>query len=197
MVSLRMPRDTIRMPSLPSGRFVIRIDPALHASLREGARAAGTSLNRYCARKLAAPGGPMDPAAVAVMERADKVLGSLLTGVVAFGSWVRGEESAASDLDVLVIADARAAITRDLYRRWDAGPRLEWDGHRVEPHFVHLPPGHAPISGLWAEVAMDGVVLYQRKYAVSRRLAGLRRRVLEGEVSLHRTAGQSYWVRDS
>lgn len=192
-----MQSDTISAPSLPSGRFVIRIDPALHASLREGARAAGTSLNHYCARKLAAPGGPMDPAAVALMKRAGTVLGSSLLGVVAFGSWVRGDDTAASDLDVLVIADDRVAIARDLYRRWDAGPGLEWNDRRVEPHFVQLPRGNAPISGLWAEVAMDGVVLFQREYAVSRRLAGLRRRILEGEVSLHRVRGQPYWVRES
>lgn len=36
-----------------SGRFVVRIDPALHRRLAAKAEAAGESLNTYCAKKLA------------------------------------------------------------------------------------------------------------------------------------------------
>lgn len=36
-----------------SGRFVVRIDPALHRRLAAKAVAAGESLNSYCAKKLA------------------------------------------------------------------------------------------------------------------------------------------------
>ncbi|MFW6198957.1 MAG: toxin-antitoxin system HicB family antitoxin, partial [Gemmatimonadota bacterium] len=35
--------------SLPSGRFVLRIDPERHLVLREAAEETGMSLNAYCA----------------------------------------------------------------------------------------------------------------------------------------------------
>jgi len=193
---MREQHDTNRNRSLPSGRFNLRIEPELHASLREAARTADTSLNEFCARKLASPGGPMDPAAGAIVYRATSVLGDSLVGVVAFGSWARGDDSPASDLDVLMVADGRITITRELYRRWDDGPGLSWDGHEVTPHFVHLPSESEGVSGLWAEVALDGLVLFERELAVSRYLADVRRRILHGELSYRGAGGQPYWVHE-
>lgn len=69
-----------------SGRFVLRIDPQLHASLRRSARARDVSLNRYCTERLAAPHAELDPAAAAVLGRAASILGDDLLGIVAFGS---------------------------------------------------------------------------------------------------------------
>ncbi len=182
--------------SLPSGRFNLRIEPELHASLRAAARSAGTSLNDHCARKLASPGAALDPAAAAVAKRAARLLGDSLLGVVAFGSWARGEETASSDVDVLLVADDGVAISRALYRRWDARPDLGWDGHDVTPHFVNLPPKAAAVSGLWAEVATDGLVLFERKLMVSTHLAGVRRRILGGEISSRVVDGHRYWVHE-
>jgi len=200
---LSMPYDTThqhhaagRARKRPSGRFVLRIDPDLHASLRAAARAAETSLNDFCARKLASPGGLMDPAVAAVVGRANSVLGDSLVGVVAFGSWARGEEASTSDLDVLLIAGEGVPVVRALYRRWDAGPGLSWDGHKVTPHFVRLPSSRAAVSGLWAEVARDGLVLFERGLAVSRHLANVRRRIARGDLSLRKAGGQRYWVHE-
>ena len=188
--------DTERNRPLPSGRFNLRIAPELHASLRKAARAAETSLNDFCARKLASPGGLMDPAVGAVVDRAGSILGDSLMGVVAFGSWARGEEHAGSDLDVLLVAGEEVPISRGLYRNWDNGPGLHWDGHEVAPHFVHLPSGSEEVSGLWAEVALDGLVLFERDVAVSRHLADVRRRILRGELSYRVAGGQPYWVHE-
>ncbi len=187
-----MSDDTTR----PSGRFVLRIDPDLHETLREAAGAAGVSLNRYCARKLAAPTESADPAAIAVVGRAASVLGDSLLGVVVFGSWARGQEAANSDLDVLFVVGEEVPIARGLYRSWDDGPVLQWDGHEVTPHFVHRPSESEEVSGLWAEVALDGLVLFERELAVSRYLADVRRRILGGELSFRVAGGQSYWVRE-
>lgn len=181
----------------PSGRFVVRIDPALHASLRARARSGGVSLNRYCARELGSPSSELPTPAAEAVGRAHSILGESLIGVVVFGSWTRGEPSWESDLDILLIAGDRVPISRGLYRQWDDGPGLEWDGHTVEPHFVHLPAAGETPSGLWAEVAMDGLVLFERRLAVSRTLAGVRRLILEERVG-HRVAhGNPYWVREA
>ncbi len=194
-----MQNDTIRnrRERSPSGRFVVRIDPSLHAALRANARSEGVSLNRYCARKLGSPGSELPQPASDVVDRAFSILGESLSGVVVFGSWARGAPSWESDLDVLVIAADRLPISRGLYRHWDEGPELEWDGHAVEPHFVHLPAEDRTPTGLWAEVAMDGLVLFERGLAVSRRLAGIRRRILEKRISHRVVHGNSYWVRGS
>ena len=67
----------------PSGRFVLRIEPELHAGLRRAAKEAGLSLNEYCARKLAAPenrdAGPLEVA----IRQASTTFGKQLIGVVA------------------------------------------------------------------------------------------------------------------
>lgn len=191
-----MADDTAPTRRPASGRFVLRIDPALHASLREAARASDTSLNRYCARKLASPSTVLDGVAAAIVRRAALVLGSSLLGVVAFGSCIRGDHSAASDLDVLLVAGDDVDISRELYRRWDDAPELSWHGYPVAPHFVHLVPDSEPVSGFWAEVALDGLVLFDQRFEVSRQLSELRRRILAGETSRRVVLGQSYWVRE-
>ena len=187
--------DTILGESLPSGRFVLRIDPGLHGALRTAARAASMSLNEYCARKLASPGALLDSEAATLVERAARLLGESLVGVVAFGSGARGQIGAASDFDVLLIAEERVPITRGLYRRWDREPALHWRGHEIEPHFVHLPPEGAVPSGTWAEVATDGLVLHERGWSVSERLADIRRMISAGRISRRLLHGQPYWVR--
>jgi len=180
-------------PDPASGRFLLRIDPGLHSALREAARRSKLSLNDYCARKLASPGAEVAGAAADVVQRAAALLGQALLGTVAFGSWARGEQGEDSDVDVLVVVDDATPITRELYRRWDADP-LTWEGHRVEPLFVRLPQAGARISGLWAEAAVDGVVLFDAAFSVSRRLGEIRRRIAAGEVTRRSVHGQPYWV---
>ena len=192
-----MESDTIpkSSPRAASGRFVLRIDPALHASLRDAARAVDTSLNRYCAGKLASPAPILDHEATAIVHRARAILGESLLGVVAFGSWTRGDESPSSDLDILLVADDRVSVSRDLYRNWDAEPGLSWHGHPVSPHFAHLRPDFEPVSGFWAEVALDGLVVFDPEWVVSRHLVALRRRISEGEIEQRVAGGRAYWVR--
>lgn len=176
----------------PSGRFLVRLEPALHAELRAAAARAGVSLNELCARRLAVPGDGGGPGAEAV-ERVRRQVGGELLGVVAFGSWAREEAMSRSDIDLLVVLAPAMPVVRDLYRPWDAQP-LRWDGRPVEPHFVHLPAAGDRISGLWAEAAVDGVVLFDRELAVSLRLVEIRRRIVAGEIARRRSHGHPYWV---
>lgn len=176
-----------------SGRFILRIDPGLHGALRAAAREAGVSLNEYCARKLAAPGVHLAGPAIGVVRRAAALVGEALVGLVVFGSWSRDELTAASDVDVLVILDARVTLTRELYRSWDEEP-VSWEGWRVEPHFVRLADIGGRVPGIWAEAAVDGIVLFERGLEVSRRLVAIRRRIVDGTLVRRRVHGQPYWV---
>jgi hypothetical protein len=179
----------------PSGRFVIRISPGLHAALRANAAAAGVSLNDYCARKLAAPSGPaatLAPA-MAVVERAAELFAERLIGVVAYGSWARQEMSDGSDVDVLVVLESGTPVTRALYRRWDERP-IDWAGRSVEPHFVELPPDAAKAGGVWPEVAIDGIVLFEKGARLSACLAAVRRLIAAGRLVRRLVHGQPYWT---
>jgi predicted nucleotidyltransferase len=181
---------------VPSGRFVLRLPPALHGALRDAAGRAGLSLNEYCVRALAAPGtDPAGPGA-AVAARAAANFGRDLVGVVLYGSWVRGEATAASDIDALVVLDASRPITRALYRAWDGEP-LEHDGHAVEVHFVGMPPADGEPGTVWLEAALDGVVAADRDGRIARHLGQVRRRIAAGERVRRLAHGQPYWTAAS
>lgn len=188
--------DTIKKTAKqerPSGRFVLRIDPALHAALREEAKDTGVSLNELCAGRLALPSTPLPAGILEAVRRAFGLLGNRLQGVVAFGSWARHEMADGSDIDLLIVVGSEIRIDRSLYRAWDRSP-LEWDGHSVEPHFVHQPATGARVTGLWAEVALDGIILFARDLSLSRRLAEIRRRIASGKLIRRWEGGHPYWV---
>lgn len=177
-----------------SGRFLLRLPPELHDELRAEARATGLSLNEFCCRKLAAPAGSaVDTDGTAqVVRRAGELFGDRLLALVAYGSWARGEAARDSDVDLLVVLDPRAPITRGLYRRWDER-ELAIDGHEVEPHFVHVLAEGRAGTGLWAEAALDGIVLFERGHDVSRSLARVRRELVSGRLVRKTAHGQPYW----
>ena len=181
--------------SAASGTFVLRLDPRLHSVLRHEAVAAGTSLNEWCSRSLAAPGaaGLSAAAEVGVMIRAG--LGADLLGVVAYGSFARGELAAGSDVDLLVVLSEGVKITRSLYRQWD-GVVPAWEGREIDLHFVHLPDGDDPVSGTWAEAGVCGIVLYDHDLLVSRRLIDIRSRIAGGELTRRMAQGQPYWIHE-
>ena len=178
-----------------SGRFVLRLDPELHAELRREAAIRGVSLNALCVQRLTAPGGvpPEFEDAAETVRRATELMGESLVGVVVFGSWARGESADTSDIDVLIVIEGGVPVTRELYRRWDEAP-VAWRGRPVDPHFVHLPPERRTPSGLWAEVAIDGIVLHDPRHRLFPRLAAVRRALAEGRLRRRTVHGTGYWT---
>jgi hypothetical protein len=67
-------------------------------------------------------------------------------------------------------------------------------GHRAEPHFVHLPDASRTVLGLWAEVAVDGIVLFARSLELPRRLVRIREDIAAGRIVRRLAHGQPYWV---
>jgi hypothetical protein len=196
IVSCHVYGDTMtRSSGAASGRFVLRIDPDLHARLRRGARREGTSLNDHCARRLSALQTSIPAPLESAITRADSLLGEDLVAVAAFGSWARGESSTGSDVDLLIVVEPSHRLSRSLYGRWDEAPVL-WGTRTIEPQFVHLPGGDKPVAGLWAEVALDGIVLFDRDLRLSKRLVEVRREIASGRIVRRVVHGQPYWVRN-
>lgn len=177
-----------------SGRFVLRMPPTLHAALQSAARASGLSLNAYCVRQLEAVGIGVtgDEDATSLVAHARAVAGDSLSAIVLHGSWARGEATASSDVDALIVVDSRLVLSRALYRAWDAEP-VTWRGRRVDPHFAH-PASEGEFSGLWAEMALDGIVLFERDWKLSARLSRIRRAIAAGRLVRRVVHGQPYWA---
>lgn len=184
-----MPRNTA------SGRFLLRVDPSLHAALRREAATHGLSLNAYCAQKLASPSGRSleFPSASEAVRRVDEMFGNSLVGIAVFGSWARGEATEGSNVDVLIVVDKDFAITRSLYRDWDDGP-LPSNELPVDPHIVHLPTNRTVPSALWAEVAVNGIVVFEHGLRLSRHLAAVRRFLADGQMRRQTVHGKGYWT---
>lgn len=193
-----------------SGRFVFRPGEALHRRLKEKAAASKLSLNRLCVEVLSRS---LDEPACLSPEAFEGLNPSLLPAtvlqlivrrwrgeiraIVLFGSAARGEAWASSDLDLLLVLRPGHRLVRELYTRWDtfAGELGAKWRDRVSPHFVRLPSRPEEAGGLWLEVALDGVILWDADLAAARFLASLRRFIAARGAERRWTQGVPYWVR--
>jgi predicted nucleotidyltransferase len=184
----------MRQPSTPakSGRLLLRMPPELHEALDGTARAAGLSLNEFCVRRLAATDWRRGFSAGIVM-RAAALLREDLRAVVLHGSQASGEATPGSDVDALVVVHGSVPLGRRLYRDWDAGQASASSEPRVDPHFVHVPE-EDNLSGLWAEVAIAGEVLFDRDGRTTAHLVRARQAIADGIVRRRVVHGQPYWT---
>ena len=132
---------------------------------------------------------------MALVSRAGAVAGDALVGVLLHGSWIRGDATPTSDVDVIVVVESRVHLNRALYRTWDQQP-VTWKGRPVDAHFVH-PPRDETMSGLWAEAAIDGLVLFDRGGHLAETLARVRRAIADGRIVRRVVHGQPYWAAAS
>lgn len=183
------------MGATRSGKFVLRMEPALHARLARRAADEHRSLNSVCVALLEdalVPGASarLPYGLQSLLELQNGLSGDVL-GLVMYGSQARGEARADSDIDILVVLADSRPITRSLYTELDS--ISTWDG-RVSLMLSHLPSEPTRPSGLWLEVSQDGLVLYDRHGIVQPTLAAVRRVIASGRVVRRESHGQGYWV---
>jgi hypothetical protein len=180
---------------MASGKLLLRMDHELHEVLQGQASKVDVSLNDLCCERLYLP-SPLrilpDEVRAAILA-AQKSAGSSLVGVMLFGSWARGQQTDTSDVDLLIVLDADARISRSLYSKWQ---QHATSVRKCEPHFVVLPQDTKRVSGLWAEIAMDGVVLVDPQLQIQRYLMRIRRALAEGRLFAKKVHGQTYWVQN-
>ena len=181
-----------------SGRFVLRIPPELHGALKSAATRSGVSLNSYCRSILTAVvrgGGTVGVIPAPLLAALTAEFDEALVGLVVFGSRVRNEHTATSDIDLLIAVGESVAVSRELYTRWDtAVDAVHFEAGVVSPHFAHLPSADAAVGSLWLEVALHGVVVLDPTGVVGRTLARVRDRIAAGEVQRRVAYGHPYWV---
>ncbi len=150
---------------------------------------AGESLH---ARATTVPSLVSSRLIAAVLER----WGADLAGLLLFGSAARGEATRESDVDLLLVSRPAVAISRRLYSEWDVlAESFEPCERRVSPQFVVLPEDVHAAGGLWYEVALEGVILWERDLAVSTLLRFIREAMARGELRRAMIHGSPYWIR--
>ena len=174
-----------------SGKFVLRVKPAEHAQLALEAQKQGSSLNKICVERLRGKTAQLSPKNYYVKKLQDH-FGDLLEGVVLFGSVARGEQHKQSDTDLLIILHPSIKIDRSTYKTWN---KMFPPQDTASPHFVSLPMYCEKAGSIWLEVAIEGILLWEKDFKVSHFTRDLRKYILDGNVTRASTQGQPYWIR--
>lgn len=182
-----------------SGRFVLRLPSDLHRRLAVEAEENGRSLNEHCRQLLAGERVGQSPNGIdrELLDLVRRAVEPPPIAVVLFGSSARGRATAASDVDLLLVLEPGVEPSRSLYRKLDAALAEHPFVTRLEPHLVGLPASPREAGGLWHEVALDGLVLWERDARVRELLRGLRLEMARGLVHRHTAHGHPYWVREA
>ena len=182
-----------------SGRFVLRTSPEIHASAKRRAAQLDISLNELCLRAVEAyltqdrTIEDLDSyVESSLVSRAKQHMGNNLEGLLLFGSTARGESRDGSDVDLLIVVSPDLTLTRQLYTRWDR----EFTEERLSPHFTHLPLSLEHAGSIWFEVAVDGILLFERERNITRFLSEIRRAIATGHLVRKAAYGQPYWLRN-
>lgn len=183
-----------------SGRFLLRVGPELHARLAADAKRLGRSLNEQCVRLLSAE-VTADRLGAAGLDRRfiDSVVAAFPSrpiAVVLFGSFARREDTADSDIDLLIVFETGTRIERSLYRHFDERADVFGLAREPSPHLVALPATGREAGSLWLEAAQDGVVLFEEGNRTSVLLRRLRESVARGELRRGIVHGHPYWIRE-
>jgi predicted nucleotidyltransferase len=181
---------------MASGVFVARVGPELHRRLKADAQHQGRSLNELCLKRLQLPAvlEYLPPSLATAASTVIASFGSEVMGLVVFGSFARQEATDASDIDLLVVFKSGAVINRGRYTQLEKQSPID---EKIETHLVSLPAFADRVSGLWAEVSLDGVIIFDRDFSVHRYLTHVRRLIAEEKVTRRRAHGQNYWIHHS
>ena len=175
--------------------ILIRGGQALHQKMMASAKKQQKSLNELCCDRLSIPSS-LENGAFALIRKvvaaADATFAADLVGVVLYGSRARSEARDDSDWDFLLVMDNTLPLNRELYRRWDHD--FPSPDHPLEIHFAHIPASTRGATGFWAEIALDGIILYEQAFAVSRHLIAVRHDIAEGLIIRKKSHGQTYWI---
>jgi predicted nucleotidyltransferase len=184
-----------------SGKFVLRVSTELHKAMRKKAYNQGVSLNQFCVQALESSMGKRTEEAILfpdLVKEVRKVWGEALLGILVFGSYVRGQMTQSSDIDILIVLKESYAVTRADYRKWDEtiDKKLRYvDGHEISPQFASLPKNVMQAGSLWYQVALEGEVIWKKDSQFLFFLRKVRKAMSEGQIRYSVLHGHPYWVK--
>lgn len=199
---------------IPSGKFILRLNPDLHLELQRAAKKLEVSLNSTCISIIESfiknPGHtplhsiddqprsfpPLNEIFLSMVIEHWK---SQCMALIIFGSAVRGEMKHGSDIDLLLVCPNEIELNRTLYSKWDQfyakiikKNKPLW---KVTPHFVHLPQSYHDAGGIWYEVAMEGEILWKNNTNTPHILQAIRLAMAEGKIKRQVSHGHPYWIK--
>ena len=185
--------------------FLLRAPHSLIKALRAKAKRQNLSMNQLCISLLTHEEAPkatfkakktfqQGEFSSLILKHVDEVIAPSfqnLIGVVLFGSAARGEMKASSDIDLLIVLKSKAEIDRDLYSKMKVATI---GTHDISPLIVALPSEASLCSSLWIEASLDGCILYDTDFIISKRFSLIRSKILTGELVRHLSYGVPYWT---
>ena len=121
-----------------------------------------------------------------------EALGERLVAVVLFGSRARGDATADSDWDLLVLADGlpEKAFERSLFLKRALPPEC-----RGAISVLAKTPGEfeGSLPSLYLDIALDGQIVYDPRGHAAERLATLKRLIEEAGLYRERTDAGDLW----
>lgn len=175
-----------------SGKFVLRIDPNLHEFFKKEAQKHQVSLNQLLVNKLTSTSNETNEKKI--IKDITSLWNSELIGIVLFGSTVRGEQKASSDIDLLIVLEDTTKILRPLYKKWDQSfSSPEYNAY--SPQFVHLPKKITSPSSIWLEVALEGEILYDTNDRIRQSIYRIKSKIASGKFIRKLSHGHPYWVK--
>ena len=181
---------------LEKNRFLLRLEPEVHQSLLRLSKTENISMNTLCARfiKDGLRAGAQN------QKWIQTILGAYqsddLLAIVLFGSQARGETTASSDIDLLLVFSAATKITRSLYRKFEAVLESLPDQNRTSIHCVRIPEDVKSVSGFWFEIALDGKVLWKKNDEINVYLGMVKSAICSGKYVRKMSSGQPYWMQN-
>ena len=148
-------------------RFLLRLDPETFQMLAKLSKRQKVSMNALCSRfiKEGLAAGTQDQKWIQTIVSAYQ--GDGLQSIVLFGSQARGEATASSDVDLLLVFSAGTKITRSLYRKFETIMESFSEESRHSIHCVSIPEDVKSVSGFWFEIALDGIILWKKSEEIS------------------------------
>lgn len=186
-------------------RFLARMPIQLFNALRQHAGAQEESINSALVQLLEKAlqtealsiKVTLAPALARALRSVKQLFGAELLGVVLFGSTARGEDRPGSDVDILLVLNSKRQLNRELYDQVYAS-LLESDKDKAAPHLslhlINLPENDTAVDGFLLEVALEGIVLFERDFLVSRFFIKLRKMITVGYFVRETLYGHPYWI---
>ena len=184
-------------------RFLVRLPAPLFVGLKRRAGEARRSINAILTELLESsikgdePGLRQTPVPklYPALKLIQHSLGAELIGIVLFGSVARGQASASSDIDVLIVLDSAFRIERDLYEELYTAIREAGVGAAsLSLHIVNLPKDVSTVDGFLLEITLEGIVLFEKDFLISRFFMQLREMIVAGSFVRESLHGHPYWI---